>query len=343
MEMIQNRIFSLVIWMTFTPFLAMSQYAPQAGNPGSSAIHRDSSIIKTFANFYPGSEGKMMLRGWVNINDTSLGKASVGNLDSISFTPDFFMVSLGDGGSVTIQLPTAITNGIGPDFAIFENGFSFSKDSFFLELAFVEVSTDGQKFFRFPAYSETDTNQQIGAFGSIHAHKIHNLAGKYVMPYGVPFDLEDIKNELGSDQQIRYIRLIDVIGSINPLFASRDFNGRIINDPWPTPFPSGGFDLTGIGFIHGNFNHVDEEFAQRSEIQIFPNPLNNSLPVTINSNKDFSTIRIKDIQGKIKQEFNHVNQNYLQLNLSDLEVGIYFIEMNSEYDTSHIHKLIIYN
>lgn len=343
MEMIKNKIFLLIVWMTFTPFLAMSQYAPQAGNFGSTAIHRDSSIIKTFANFYPGSEGKSMLRGWANINDTSLGKVSVGNIDSISFTPDFFMLSLGDGGSVTIKLPTAITNGIGPDFAIFENGFSFSKDSFFLELAFVEVSTDGQNFIRFPAFSETDTNQQIGAFGSIQAHKIHNLAGKYIMPYGVPFDLEDIKNELGSAQQIRYIRLIDVVGSINPLFASRDYNGRIINDPWPTPFPSGGFDLTGIGFIHGNFNYIDKEFVQQPDIQIFPNPLNKSLPITINSKKDFSNIQIKDIRGIIKQELNNVNQNYLELNLSDLEAGIYLIELYGDHFKPNIHKLIVYN
>jgi hypothetical protein len=49
----------------------------------------------------------------------------------------------------------------GYDFAIFENGFPFGSGSFYLELAFVEVSSDGKHFVRFNAISNTDTTQQI--------------------------------------------------------------------------------------------------------------------------------------------------------------------------------------
>ena len=33
-------------------------------------------------------------------------------------------------------------------------------------------------------------------------------------------------------------------------FSSCDFNGHQINDPWPTPFNTGGFDLDAVGVIN---------------------------------------------------------------------------------------------
>ena len=49
---------------------------------------------------------------------------------------------------------------------------------------------------------------------------------------------------------IRYVRIIDVIGSINPALGSRDSLGNLINDPYPTAFGSGGFDLNGVGVLN---------------------------------------------------------------------------------------------
>ena len=63
--------------------------------------------------------------------------------------------------------------------------------------------------------------------------------------YGTPFDLDDIEdNNLLDKQNVTYIRIVDVIGNINPEYASYDSEGNIINDPWPTPFESSGFDLS---------------------------------------------------------------------------------------------------
>jgi hypothetical protein len=331
-----------VFCLLLLPFYGLSQYAPQAGKSGTTAIHKDSSIIQTFSNYSPGSQGKNLLRGWVNMSDTNLGKTTVGNIDSIFNTPEQFMISLGDGGMVTLQLPIPIKNGQGADFVIFENGFAFSKDSFFLELAFVEVSKDGHTFYRFPAYSETDTTQQIGPFGSIQAHKVHNLAGKYVMPFGVPFDLEDLKNELGTEQSIQFIRLIDVIGSIHPMHANRDFKGRIINDPWPTPFPSGGFDLTGIGFIHGDFTSLSEH-EEKLDAIIYPNPANESAQINFISHEDLSELRITDCSGFIQKEFLNVNQSNFQFMVNECAAGIYFVEAISKQGKLLRKKLLITN
>lgn len=332
----------LINFIFLFPSNVLSQYPPQAGTVGSTAIHRDSSIIKTFANYYPSSQGKILQRGWLDISDTSLGKASVGNIDSLAITPDLYLLSLGDAGSVTFELPIAIENGAGPDFVIFENGFPFSKDSFFLELAFVEVSEDGINYHRFPAYSETDTNQQIGPFGSIKANKVHNLAGKYIAPYGVPFDLNDLENVMGSSPKIRFIKIIDVAGSINPAFASRDALGRMINDPWPTPFPSAGFDLSGIGFIHGKALG-ETSLKSTLSLAMYPNPIGVNEVLQILSNESLDQIIVTDLNGKHTYKQVGLNQMEIEINLNEINlgVGICFVQIISQTGKVATHKLIL--
>ena len=83
-----------------------------------------------------------------------------------------------------MQFSTPIFDGANWDFAVFENGFSDT----FLELAYVEVSSDGINYFQFPCTSYTQDTLQIGGFGSVDATKIDNLAGKYRAHYGTPFD-----------------------------------------------------------------------------------------------------------------------------------------------------------
>lgn len=76
------------------------------------------------------------------------------------------VVSLGEGGQITLSFSPPIADGEGADLAVFENGFSTNiGGKIFTELAFVEVSSDGVKFTRFPAVSCTQTNTQTGNFG----------------------------------------------------------------------------------------------------------------------------------------------------------------------------------
>jgi hypothetical protein len=157
------------------------------------------------------------------------------------------VVSLGDGGIATLTFDPPITNGDGFDFAVFENTFLDT----FLELAFVEVSTDSLSWARFPSKSLTQTQTQTWAFGFTQPTQIHNLAGKYRHPFGTPFDLQDLAMMSNIRiNEIKYVRIIDVVGSIDSILGNKDSDGRIINDPWPTPFPSSGFDLDAVGVIH---------------------------------------------------------------------------------------------
>jgi hypothetical protein len=294
------RIFALIL-IVFNSVLSAGPYAPSAGQTGSTAIYR------TDPNIVEWATTAVIERGLIDISTPQLGYVDYGsdvNCLGIAEGGIYGVVSLGDGGIATLGFQHQIMNGDGFDFVVFENSYSDT----FLELAFVEVSSDGQNFFRFDAVSLTDPNKQVGTFGSVVATNINNLAGKYRAGYGTPFDLQELAGIEGLDvNNVMYVRVIDVVGCIQ----SADFNndgyvnfldysvfaaahmsrtgeagwnkkcdiaipsgiinavdlaefmsqwltewsnfdslGNKINDPWPTPFFTGGFDLDAVGVIH---------------------------------------------------------------------------------------------
>jgi hypothetical protein len=230
--------------------LVGGSYDGAAGSPGSLAVAYTDPGIAGWATGFTD-----LVRGLAQIDTPGYGHASFG-VGEYTLGPvrretsdDVYdVVSLGDGGRVTLTFVEPLGDGPGWDFAVFENGFAGS----FLELAFVEVSSDGVNFFRFDAYSETPTATQIGSFGVVDPTNLRNLAGKYVGGQGTPFDLAELagRSPLLNTKAITHVRVVDVVGTINPDFATRDVLGRIINEPWPTPFSTGGFDLDGVAVRH---------------------------------------------------------------------------------------------
>lgn len=225
-----------------------TSFCGAVGTPGCTAVRFDSSIVAAWAT------GCVVNRGPIDIANSNGPMAQYG-ADSTATGPatsnSMMAVSLGDGGSATLTFAEPIRNIDGPDFAVFENGIvSDVTGNAFLELAFVEVSTDGVTFVRFPATSLTQTETQMGGFGEVDPTNINNLAGKYQIGYGTPFDLEELRDSTAIDiNNINYVRIVDVVGSIDPQFASRDAKGRIVNDPYPTAFSSSGYDLTGVAVL----------------------------------------------------------------------------------------------
>lgn len=221
-------------------------FPPAAGQLGSDAILHTSPLIKAWAT---GVEE--LVRGPMNIANPGLGLASAGSAADALETAQgntSGIVSLGDGGYITLTFDKAIRNGAGPDFAVFENSFGDT----FLELAFVEVSSNGVDFIRFPAISLTPFDIQVDPFGSLDPTNLHNLAGKYRAGFGTPFDLEELIgiSPLLDVNAVTHVRIIDVVGSIDPLYASYDSLGNRVNDPWPTPFASSGFDLDAVAVLN---------------------------------------------------------------------------------------------
>jgi hypothetical protein len=175
--------------------------------------------------------------------------------------------------------PCHIRDQNGYDFAVFENAFA-SLDSnssggsvageVFAELGYVEVSSNGVDFARFPSISLTPG--LVGPYGTVDITDIYNLAGKHPNGYGLctgtPFDLSELKNEPNVQNgsvdlnDIVYVRIIDIPGSGDfnddakklidpctwPNWDYYDANHHIY-DAWLT-IVSGGVDLEAIGVLH---------------------------------------------------------------------------------------------
>ena len=204
-------------------------FAPAAGQPGSDAIAATDSRFKGWATSVAS-----LVRGRTDIDDPGAPLASYGQASSALGPSDlnnplnqpevgaagpFPVVSLGDGGSITLNFAGPIADGPGPDFAVFENSFSPT----FLELALIEVSSDGTHFVRFPPVSCTPTATQVtlATPGGIEAVNLKNLAGKYQGGFGTPFDLAELAGSPELDVgAVTHVRIVDVVGSIDPDFGN---------------------------------------------------------------------------------------------------------------------------
>jgi len=290
-----------------------SQYPPSVGMPGSTAVFTDSSIIVNWA------KSCKIQRGFVDISAMHDSLVSNGNEADALGKADNSTVSLGDSGVAIVSFNPPISNGSGFDFAVFENSF----DGAFLELAFVEVSSDSIHWYRFDAVSLTPTDTQITTFGLLNPTKINNLAGKYIALYGTPFDLQELSGKpfLNIDS-VPYVKLIDVIGSISTSYSTFDSQGHKINDPFPTPFFTGGFDLDAVGVINEQTQNISLELLDN--IVVMPNPCSNVINAIVNGCGDYE---LHDVTGKTLISGSFCNK--FSIPVSDLEQGLYVLKVNS--------------
>lgn len=311
-----------IVFIVFGKLYA--QFPPRAGEPGSTAIHKDSLIFTSWGI------SAVLNRGYQSCVDTALGKTTVGNeASAIGKAGENGVVSLGDGGSIVIEFDPPIRNGSGFDFAVFENGF-FYKDSLdFLELAFIEVSSDGIHFFRFPAESSTQSLFQVDTFDGLDTRKIYNLAGKYTYGFGVPFDLDEITDHSNLNKEnIRFIKVIDVVGSLDSNFVSRDKNENPVNDPWPTPFPNGGFDLDAIGVIHAAVMN-SQNLSTQEIFRFYPNPVQAGTELRIMHSAIQDEISLMDHYGRV---FNLIPDGEWEVHIPiELTPGIYYLKSKDIY------------
>ena len=318
----------LIIHLLILNSISLAQsYAPSAGQLGSTAVKKDSSIIISWAT------GVNLQRGYMNISNKVAGLASFGEeLKALGLaegnTND--VVSLGDSGIAILTFDRLIEDGVGPDFAVFENAFSDG----FLEFAHVEVSSDGVNYFRFPSISQASIVNQIGPFIQNNDCRLYNnLAGKYRMGFGTPFDLVELEGMVGLDiMAITHIKLIDVIGSIDSQFGSVDGNGNLINDLFPTEFESGGFDLDGVAVLSRKYLSVEEKNFKTS---IYPNPTSDFLNINVGEK---SVVRILNSKG---EEFvNEGFEDFISIDLTKFSSTLLFVEI-SNIHSNKTEKVVV--
>jgi hypothetical protein len=228
-----------IILFNLLPSLALAGSFPGAvGSATTDAISKDSTALVAWASGHlTPSYGTGVDDKWKN-PILAYGAATASIYD---------IVCLGNGGQIVMFFPRPIADGAGADFAVFENSFSPG----FLELAYVEVSSDGTNFYRFPNRSEGTT--AIGPFAStMDPTDLSGLAGKYIKGYGTPFDLAALAvTPLLDRRNVRFVRIVDIIGD----GTRKDTTNQPIYDPTPTT-GTGGFDLEAIGVIHQSTDQV---------------------------------------------------------------------------------------
>jgi len=215
---------------------------------------------------------------WADPNK-ALGEAAGDNLDVVSLG-DLEQSQIGVGlkpGQIILSFSKPVRDCNGYDFVVFENGLVSNyntgggsvKGQMFAELGYVEVSSNGVDFVRFPSVSLT--TGLVGMYGTIEISDVYNLAGKHPNGEGVctgtPFDLREIAQEeyvvsgVVDINNISYVRIVDIPGSgdfedeaVKHIEAGSrpewDYfaNNHSIYDAWLT-LESGGVDLEAVGVL----------------------------------------------------------------------------------------------
>ena len=213
-------------------------YAPAPPDPATTAVAYDDPRIVGWATGVDGYlAGPGVTDAHFSAPEQGLGPAGTSTLD---------VVSLGNGGSITLTFDAPITDGEGWDFAVYENSFA---SDLFLEVGFVEVSSDGTHFARFDSAFAAAVTPSGNASGT--AAQMGGLAGSYMIGYGTPFDLAALRNAPMVRQgvvdlaSIKSVRIVDIVGDGTTL----DSFGRPIVDPLSSG-PTAGFDLDGIAVLN---------------------------------------------------------------------------------------------
>jgi len=123
------------------------------------------------------------------------------------------------------------------------------------------------------------------------------------------------------------VRIVDVVGSINPLYGTTDKNGHLINDPYPTAFNSSGFDLSGVAVMNGWTPTAVNNYQQEISVMAYPNPCQNVLNVnnvTVNE-----PVSLFNAMGQ--QIWNGMTQDtYFQLDMQSYPAGVYMLQVGTQ-------------
>lgn len=248
----------MTFWIPSASLLA-GPYSPAVGENGTEAVSKDSVEITAWASNWTELIYGEDVSATFKTPEKAMGAATGSTLD---------IVSLGRGGQITVTFDNPIQNSTGWDFAVFENAMNDT----FLELAYVEVSSNGIIFTRFD--NDSLSVNPIGSFGAVDPTNIDGLAGKHRVGYGTPFDLGKLiqspkvlsgKTNLAA---ITHIRLVDIVGN----GTYRDSDGDPIYDPYPT-HSSAGFDLEAVAVRYENLGFVNTI----PEAPLLNQPSNNSV------------------------------------------------------------------
>jgi hypothetical protein len=123
---------------------------------------------------------------------------------------------------------------------------------------------------------------------------------------------------------INYVRIVDVVGSIDPTYGSYDSEGNLINDPFPTEFSSGGFDIDAVGLIHANGDYTTGLDKLESTVNVYPNPSQQF--IKISSTDEVKNIELFDLNGR---QILSTKETEIDLGSLSITSGIYILKIQT--------------
>jgi hypothetical protein len=195
------------------------------------------------------------------------------------FQGSIHAASLGTGGSLTLGFGVTLTDGPGADFTVFENGFyDLGLSGVFAETAFVEVSSNGVDFARFPVVYDGPTGP-LPPFGTTAVGTFRGLTGGLAVLANVDtntlsvvdptlsggecFDLADLANDplvlsgMVDLAAIDYVRLVDLVEGVNV-----DAFGMTI---WDNGGSASSADVDSVSVL----NHTGNQGAGRPTLEMY--------------------------------------------------------------------------
>ena len=128
---------------------------------------------------------------------------------------------------------------------------------------------------------------------------------------------------------------------LNERHASRDAAGNVINDPYPTNFPSGGFDLDAVGAIY-QYNTAVGNVTANSPLRVFPNPASNNITISLTDDMSSgTTISISALTGNVVYSA-AVTTNATTISIAQYPAGIYYLTVNDSNGGKWTEKIVKY-
>jgi hypothetical protein len=113
----------------------------------------------------------------------------------------------------------------------------------------------------------------------------------------------------------------------------------VINDPFPTNFPTGGFDLDAVGVIHhlGTANVIS--IANNISLSTYPNPVSDKLFFDVKGATEGLSVTITSVSGMtIYQNLSLSARNEVDMEL--YPAGMYYLVLRDANGSKWVEKII---
>jgi Zn-dependent metalloprotease len=168
-------------------------------------------------------------------------------------------------------------------------------------------------------YSGTPYNDQLQVYSSINCGttwtSIYNKSGTTLASAPGYTNAATCWAPTSTQWRNDVINLSSVLGKPNVMFAFENTSG------WGTWLYLDNINITGT-------TGISSYGSQDGSVMIYPNPAHDNL--TVKAIHDISSVNIVDVIGKTVIEANPHNGNSVDLDISSLSAGVYFVKVNAD-------------